>query len=136
MTIDWLHVDLKDCFAPGQAYVACSRGRSTDSMTIDNFNLHEVKTSDTVKRFYDCLKKGKIYSESLWSDNLDKFDEQVRKEFADKLQLFESYKHKKCVCGSSLEIRKVQTNRSGNIGKWSVRCSKEYGKSHTFDFVT
>ena len=38
MTIDLLRVNLDGCFAPGQAYVACSRGRSADTMCVEGFS--------------------------------------------------------------------------------------------------
>ena len=70
MTIDLLHVDLADCFAPGQAYVACSRGRSVTSMYVTNFSRHEIKTSDLVTRFYASFRDSKQYSVPKWIDSI------------------------------------------------------------------
>jgi ATP-dependent DNA helicase PIF1 len=53
-TIDLLEVDLGDSiFACGQAYVALSRAKNSDSVRITNFNPRSVKVSKSVLAFYD-----------------------------------------------------------------------------------
>ncbi len=49
--------NLRGCFENGQAYVACSRGRSLNSMEVENFNVQEIKTSENVKAFYKSLRE-------------------------------------------------------------------------------
>jgi ATP-dependent DNA helicase PIF1 len=53
-TIDLLEVDLGDSiFACGQAYVALSRAKNSDTVRITNFNPRSVKVSKSVLAFYD-----------------------------------------------------------------------------------
>jgi len=53
-TIDLLEVDLGDSiFACGQAYVALSRAKNSDTVRITNFNPRSVKVSKSVLQFYD-----------------------------------------------------------------------------------
>jgi hypothetical protein len=67
--IEFLHVDLLNCFAVGQAYVACSRGKCIKSMTVKHFKPTEVKTSKKVTAFYEAAKNGKPYTGGMWSDS-------------------------------------------------------------------
>jgi len=56
-TIDLLEVDLGDSiFTCGQAYVALSRAKNSDSVRITNFNPRSVKVSKMVKEFYNKYK--------------------------------------------------------------------------------
>jgi len=50
-TIDLLVVDLNGCFAPGQAYVAISRGTSLETMRVLNFSRRAVISSKKVDKF-------------------------------------------------------------------------------------
>ena len=53
-TIDLLEVDLgESIFACGQAYVALSRAKNSDTVRITNFNPRSVKVSKSVLAFYD-----------------------------------------------------------------------------------
>jgi len=53
-TIDLLEVDLGDSiFACGQAYVALSRAKNSDTVRITTFNPRSVKVSKSVIAFYD-----------------------------------------------------------------------------------
>lgn len=135
MTIDWLHVDLKDCFAPGQAYVACSRGRSLRSMTVENFKPYEIKTSKKVQQFYKSLNGDASYS-LTWSDTIAEFDKVVDDEHKLKEHMKQRYQSTVCkLCGLPCVVRKVQSNRNANYGKWFIKCSDAYRQGHTFDFV-
>lgn len=51
MTISALHVDLRNCFADGQAYVALSRGTSLDTMVVEPFDRQVVHADADVLRF-------------------------------------------------------------------------------------
>jgi ATP-dependent DNA helicase PIF1 len=56
-TIDLLEVDLGDSiFACGQAYVALSRAKNSDSVKITKFNPSSVNVSKSVIEFYDTYK--------------------------------------------------------------------------------
>jgi len=55
-TIDLLDVDLAGCFAPGQAYVAISRGTSLDTLRVRNFSKRSVITSPKVVAFYEAIE--------------------------------------------------------------------------------
>lgn len=58
LSIDFLEIDLKGCFAAGQAYVALSRATSFETLRVRNFNKRCVITSPVVKRFYSQLENG------------------------------------------------------------------------------
>lgn len=58
LSIDYLHVDLKGAFSPGQAYVALSRATSFDTLRVTNFSKKCVITSEQVKEFYKKLDNG------------------------------------------------------------------------------
>ena len=135
MTIDWLHVNLKDCFSAGQAYVACSRGRSLSSMTVENFNPNEIKTSKKVKQFYKSLNGGAPYTQT-WSDTIAEYDKMNQDNRELRKEMEQRYKNIKCEeCGMPCIVKQVKTNRSNNIGKWYIKCSESYGGGHTFEFV-
>jgi len=55
-TIDYLSVDLHDCFAEGQAYVAISRACSVDGLEICNFSAGSVRSHPLVKA---CPRAGR-----------------------------------------------------------------------------
>ena len=131
MSIDYLHVDAKDCFAEGQAYVACSRGRSLQSMTVENFDICEIKTSDKAKRFYETMHDPNGYDLPLWSETISEFDEAQRQQ----IDLQNKYRNKRCnKCDSICVVRQVKKhNRKGNIDRWYICCSKAYG--HFFQFL-
>jgi len=53
-TIDLLEIDLgESIFTSGQAYVAISRARNSDSVKITQFNKKSIKVSKSVIEFYD-----------------------------------------------------------------------------------
>jgi ATP-dependent DNA helicase PIF1 len=53
-TIDRLEIDLgESIFACGQAYVAMSRARNSDSVKITKFNKNSIKVSKSVINFYN-----------------------------------------------------------------------------------
>ncbi|GAA5956414.1 hypothetical protein JCM3765_005655 [Sporobolomyces pararoseus] len=56
-TLDAAEVRVNRSFATGQAYVALSRCRTPDGMLVDPFLLQSIKTSSTVKKFYDLISK-------------------------------------------------------------------------------
>jgi ATP-dependent DNA helicase PIF1 len=55
LSIDYLHVDLKGAFSPGQAYVALSRATSFETLRVTNFSKKCVITSEQVKNFYKMI---------------------------------------------------------------------------------
>lgn len=52
LTLDYIDVDLSRCFATGQAYVALSRGRTIEGITIRDWNPKNIKTDSKVLNFY------------------------------------------------------------------------------------
>ena len=52
LTLDYIDVDLGKCFAPGQGYVALSRGRILDGITIRDWSPKSFKTDPKVLEFY------------------------------------------------------------------------------------
>ncbi len=131
MTIDLLRVNLTGCFSEGQAYVACSRGRSTTTMVVDDFSEDWVITSDTVKHFYSSLMDGTEFEPPSWFSLLE--TEQI---------MAKRYAHRKCSkCGSACVVYKVK-KQSPNHGKWVVQCKPIYavdytdtGRGHQYEFV-
>jgi hypothetical protein len=130
MTIDLLRVQLTGCFSAGQAYVACSRGRSTTTMVVDDFSEDCVITSDIVKKFYSSLRDGTEFKPPSWFSHLEK-EEMMAKQ----------YGGEKCSkCGSVCVMYKVK-KQGPNHGKWVVQCKTTYGvgvetgHGHRFGFV-
>ena len=135
MTIDYLSVNLKDCFTWGQAYVACSRGRSLDSMQIVNFDVNKVKTNEEVKKFYKAQKNGTPYT-TKWADTIKEFDQKVEDNIKIKAAMKEKYENWSCrKCNKICKMCVVKSNINGNQGKWYIRCPDVYGGGHTFKFV-
>jgi hypothetical protein len=132
MTIDLLRVLLTGCFSAGQAYVACSRGRSTTTMVVDDFSEDCIITSDIVKSFYNSLRDGTEFKPpSSWFSPLET-EEIMAKQYGDE----------KCSkCGSVCVVYKVK-KQSSNHGRWTVQCKTTYRvgletrPGHRFDFVS
>lgn len=140
MTIDLLRVNLDGCFAPGQAYVACSRGRSAETMVVESFSERGIITSDLVKDFYSALKSGISFEPPTWIAAL----ENAKNEPAIKKKLTEQYCQDKCRrCSGPCSVRKIRTP-GANQGKWVLQCDKNYNmfreigrseKDHTYRYV-
>mmetsp|Transcript_38965 Transcript_38965/g.62447 ORF Transcript_38965/g.62447 Transcript_38965/m.62447 type:complete len:520 (-) Transcript_38965:118-1677(-) len=58
MTIDKATMSLADCFEFGQLYVAVSRIRSLDGLSLTSFDRSKVKAHPKVKEYYRTLKLG------------------------------------------------------------------------------
>lgn len=52
LTLDYIDIDLTNCFAPGQAYVALSRAKTIEGLTLRGWNKNSVKTDKRVLKFY------------------------------------------------------------------------------------
>lgn len=132
MTIEWLRVNLKGCFSPGQAYVAMSRGKNWNSMTVEGFNLNQIQTSKKVQDFYQVLENSQEggysnYHGACWSDSIAAFDEK----FSNKKKLMrhfnEKYTNEKCrVCGANCSVKITKKNCNGNRGRFFIKCSNTY----------
>jgi len=151
MTIDWLCVNLKGCFSPGQAYVACSRGRSTRTMTVKHFQTEEVKTSPHVKLFYQTLheqQQTNNNNNSLivpssphirnWTDTLVEFENIAKSKVQKKDVMERHYGNTKCqLCSTLCIVRMTLTNRRGNRGRWFLKCPhhENFRDGHTWRYV-
>eukprot|EP00578_Thalassiosira_sp_NH16_P025797 CAMPEP_0181085794 /NCGR_PEP_ID=MMETSP1071-20121207/5412_1 /TAXON_ID=35127 /ORGANISM="Thalassiosira sp., Strain NH16" /LENGTH=944 /DNA_ID=CAMNT_0023167605 /DNA_START=1750 /DNA_END=4584 /DNA_ORIENTATION=- len=140
MTIDLLRVNLDGCFAPGQAYVACSRGRSAETMAVENFCEERIITSDLVKGFYTSLKDRTVFQPPTWATVLV----DVKNGADMRERMTNIYVDERCrKCGSSCVVYQVKKNGI-NKDKWVLQCrakldalrnggATEYG--HRFEFV-
>jgi hypothetical protein len=137
MTIDWLHVDLSNCFSQGQAYVACSRGTSLGSISVEKFSRQEIKTSDEVKKFYAALHNNNTsYSPPTWLDSLAHFRDSGEAEARLQNAMIRDYGDTKCAsCDGPCLVWKVKSNGNGNGGKWCLKCKRVYKQGHTWKFV-
>ena len=123
---------MSGCFSPGQAYVACSRGRSAATMQIENFHENQIITSEVVKEFYTALKNGEEYQAETWDKTLDKYEEKERL----RKELERKYRNEKCkVCGGPCIALMVGDRQKKNFGRFFVRCRGTYNKGHTFIWV-
>jgi ATP-dependent exoDNAse (exonuclease V) alpha subunit len=52
LTLDYVEADLSNCFSTGQAYVALSRVKTLNGLTLIGFNKNSIKTDSKVKKFY------------------------------------------------------------------------------------
>jgi ATP-dependent DNA helicase PIF1 len=57
MTIEFLKIDISKCFAPGQAYVALSRCKSIDGLSIMNLDFSKIQTSKKAIDYYKKLNQ-------------------------------------------------------------------------------
>ena len=113
LTIEYLHVNLLDCFATGQAYVACSRGKCLESMTVRNFKSSEVKTSKKVADFYHAVNTGRPYTGKTWMDTIAEFDKAYKLELQKKHVIKQHYNGtEQCSkCGTVCVVRYNQATR-------------------------
>lgn len=125
MTIELLSVNLDGCFAPGQAYVACSRGRSADTMVVEGFREQHVITSEIVKKFYSSLKSGGDgFTPPTWAHAL----EDAKNETRIKEKMEHQHRGRICKnfqCTSVCIIYKVKKD-GPNKGKWVSQCKEAY----------
>ena len=142
MTIDYLKVNLEGCFARGQAYVACSRGRSAETMTVDGWREDRVMTSDIVKEFYSSIQNKTNFKPPTWAIVLEdaKREDQIKE-----LLKIRYCDNKTCQkCPSGLIVRKVKSGP--NKDKWLLQCVAQFNLfreqghaacewGHTFDYV-
>lgn len=135
MTIDWLRVNLAGCFSCGQAYVACSRGRSVDSMYVENFKVNEIKTSKVVKQFYESLHDKTPKSLPTWVDSLENFRQTSEAQVRLKEIMERQYKHERCkLCHGTCHVRQVKKD-GPNKGRWFLGCDAMYREGHTWRFL-
>ncbi|KAL7542647.1 hypothetical protein ACHAXR_011953 [Thalassiosira sp. AJA248-18] len=138
MTIEWLHINLTDCFAIGQAYVACSRGKCLNTMTVKHFKPSEIKTSEQVKKFYHAVNNGRPYTGGTWSDTIEQFDKDAKKEIEKKKVMRQHYNNSvPCSkCGTMCVVSQIKTNRTNNQGKFFISCPSANGAhGHTWELV-
>jgi hypothetical protein len=73
-TLSRVDLDLANCFAAGQVYVALSRARALSGITLRSFDPSKIRVHPAVVDFYDNLgkpsyEKQKRPSESGWSES-------------------------------------------------------------------
>mmetsp|Transcript_43557 Transcript_43557/g.85477 ORF Transcript_43557/g.85477 Transcript_43557/m.85477 type:complete len:456 (-) Transcript_43557:381-1748(-) len=136
MTIDWLRVNLGACFSPGQAYVACSRGRDVDSIVVEQFSEYQIKTSEVVKRFYAQMhERGADYHPPTWMESLANFEESAASEARLRESMMRCHGERTCqLCGSLCRVNIVR-KKTANRGKWFVSCPRGYRNGHTWEWV-
>ena len=59
-TLDRIHVDLRNLWEPGQAYVALSRARSGRGVTLMGWTPRSIKADSEVREFYQALAEGRM----------------------------------------------------------------------------
>lgn len=52
LTLDYVDIDLSQCFTPGQAYVALSRAKTLEGLRLRGWNTNSIKVDPVVKKFY------------------------------------------------------------------------------------
>lgn len=105
-------------------------------MQIENFHENQIITSEVVKEFYDALSRNVEYRAETWAERSDKEEETNQMKKCREKVMKREYGDRRCrLCSGPCEVKVVVKESSGNFGKWYVRCSSEYGKGHTFDFV-
>jgi len=57
-SLDYVSVDLDGCFETGQAYVALSRARNDNGLSVKNFRRQAVHTDALAKGFHDAVSRG------------------------------------------------------------------------------
>lgn len=60
-SVDRIHVDLSELWEPGQAYVALSRTRSAEGLTIHRWNRASIRVDTDVTHFYDSLSDSMLH---------------------------------------------------------------------------
>eukprot|EP00055_Hartaetosiga_balthica_P009530 m.38104 g.38104 ORF g.38104 m.38104 type:complete len:413 (+) comp6780_c0_seq1:1597-2835(+) len=63
MSLDQVKIDLKNVFSCGQSYVALSRARSLDGLTVMHFSDDVVRVDETVKKYYN--RHGTFYTDKV-----------------------------------------------------------------------
>jgi hypothetical protein len=56
-SLDYVSVDLEGCFESGQAYVALSRARNDNGLSVKNFRRQAVHTDEVAKRFHEAASQ-------------------------------------------------------------------------------
>ena len=57
LTIDYADIDLQNCFASGQAYVALSRVKTLQGLSLRNWNSRSISADGRVAKFYSIDRK-------------------------------------------------------------------------------
>jgi hypothetical protein len=57
-SLDYVSVDLDGCFETGQAYVALSRARSDNGLSVKNFRRQAVHTDVLARKFHEAVSLG------------------------------------------------------------------------------
>lgn len=63
-TLDRVHIDLKNLWEPGQAYVALSRARSGSGISLTGWDQHSIRADRRVREFYADKSGGLIEQEA------------------------------------------------------------------------
>jgi ATP-dependent exoDNAse (exonuclease V) alpha subunit len=79
LTLDCAEVDISDCFCPGQAYVALSRVKSLDGLSLKK----KIRKSD-IKCDQKCLK---YYKVQMGEEEEDEDEEEKEEEEEEEVKL-------------------------------------------------
>lgn len=55
LTLDYVELDLSNCFTPGQAYVALSRVKELNGLSLKGWNKKSIFADETVRKFYSYV---------------------------------------------------------------------------------
>ena len=129
MSIDRLVVDVEDCFAEGQAYVALSRATKKSGLQVKNFKNRFVLTSELGLQFEkeyvdnDCVVKTKIPS---WLEVANESWDEMKTKLLNRADAQALRTYPKCYCKEeNLFCRRVQVKKPGKThGRYFFSCSK------------
>ena len=103
-------------------------------MEVENFNIHEIKTSEDVKQFYKSLGGTCKPYTNTWTDHLEAFDalRKLKKELAKKYG-----GDRRCDrCNALCNVQQVK-KKNYNEGRFFVACSngRHGDRDHYFEWI-
>eukprot|EP00943_MAST-04B_sp_MAST-4B-sp1_P008733 g8733.t1 len=145
MSIDRLVINVGDCFAAGQAYVALSRATSKDGLQIQGFTNRCVLTSELALKFEELSQVAPPDTIIPYADNSCNSDHiggkdsvittwltearrkwgEIRDDVLNSYAAQELREYPKCSC--NVRSKRLQVRKAGrNQGKYFFTCHKNY----------